>query len=187
MPEIQVQGLAELRRALLTYPKKIQKRALDKAMAAGARVVAAEARKNAPVRSNGKWSGGQITPAGATRANIVAKRGQRRYAGGSDSYFIVGVRHGKTNTNPVGRDGRKRTVTAYDKRGQDPFYWRFQEFGYTAVGRAKALSGAKKRRRVRPTGRYIPGKFFMTRALSASSGAALEKIRAVLEQEIAKL
>lgn len=175
MPDIQVQGLAELRRALLAYPKKIQKRALDKAMAAGARVVAAQARANAPVAT------------GAVRKNIVAKRGQRKYQGSADSYFIVGVRHGKTNTNPVGRGGRKRTVTAYDKRGQDPFYWRFQELGYTAVGSRPALSGAKKRRRVRPTGRYIPGKFFMTRALTASSGAALEKIRAVLEQEIAKL
>lgn len=175
MADIQVQGLAELRRALLEFPKKIQKRALDKAVFAGAQVVARQARAAAPVRT------------GAIRRNVVAKRGQRRYAPGADSYYIVGVRHGKTNTNPVGRSGRRRTVTGYDRRGQDPFYWRFQEFGYTAVGGASALSGAKKRRGVRPTGRYIPGRFFMTRAFRASAATAADRIRVVLTQEIAKL
>lgn len=175
MPDIQVQGLAELRRALLNYPKKLQKKGLDKAVFAGARIVEAQAEKNAPVRT------------GALRRNIVSKRGQRRYAPNAASYYIVGVRHGKTNTNRVGRSGRKRAVTAYDKRGEDPFYWRFQELGFTAVGRAKALSGAKKRRGVKATGTWIPPKRFMQKALTGAAPQALERVRAVLAQEIAKL
>lgn len=173
--DIPVKGLAEMRKALLDFPKKLQRRPLDKAMAAGARVIVAEARQLAPVRT------------GAVRRNIVAKRGQKRYAPGADSYWIIGVRHGKTNTNTVTAGGRARRVSAYDRKGEDPYYWRFQNLGYTAVGRRPALSGAKKRRGVKASGRWIPPKRFMERAFAAGAPRALEKFRAVLAGEIAKV
>ena len=188
---VPVLGLSELRKQLLAFPQKVQRRALDKAMLAGARVIAAEARKLAPVRQAATWeggrSGGVTRPAGATKRNIVAKRGQKRYATGADSYFIVGVRHGKTNTNATNSSGKRRKVSSYDLRGEDPFYWRFQEFGFTAVGRRAAQSGNQKRKRIRPTGRYIPGRFFMTKAFRAATPAALNKVRDTLAREIAKL
>lgn len=187
MTEIAVKGLAELRQTLLKFPAKIQRRALDKAMAAGARVVVAAAKRNAPVDT------------GAIKRNIVAKKGPKRYQAGADSRYIVGVRHGKTNTNATTAGGRTRKVSAYDKRGEDPYYWRFQELGFTAVGRrAKRIRVVARDRRgrfrylgnaanTRAKGRKIPGTKFLTRAFESVSAAATEKIRSVLAQEIAKL
>ncbi len=172
---IPVQGLTELRKAVLDFPKKLQRRALDKSMAAGARVIVAEARRLAPVRT------------GAVRRNIVAKRGQKRYAPSADSYWIIGVRHGKTNTNTVTAGGRTRRVSAYDRKGEDPFYWRFQNLGYTAVGRRPAVSGAKKRRGVKAAGRWIPPKRFMERGFAAGTPRALDKFRETMTAEIAKV
>jgi hypothetical protein len=78
-------------------------------------------------------------------------------------------------------------VTGYDRRGQDPFYWRFQELGYTAVGSRKSLSGAKKRRGIKASGTWIPPKRFLQRALTAQARVSVERARQVLTQEIAKL
>lgn len=189
MADIAVAGLAELRKTLLTLPTKIQRRALNKAMAAGARVVAAQAKQTAPVRSTGKRSGGVITAPGALKRNIVSKKGARKYEMGADSRFIIGVRHGRINTNAKTVSGRKGKVTAYDKRGQDPFYFRFQELGFTAVGRRKqATAGEKHRRKFNKAtyGKRIPGKHFLERALETSASTATEKVRSTLAAEIQK-
>lgn len=176
--EIAVSGLAALRAQFLALPKKIQKRALDKAFAAGARLVAADAKRRAPVKT------------GAIKRNIVAKKGAKKYQMGADSRYIVGVRHGRTNTNAMTVSGRKRKVTSYDKRGQDPFYFRFQELGFTAVGRRKAASKSEDRLRKagrRSYGTHVPGKKFLEDALTSTAYAATIKIRDVLAYEIAKL
>lgn len=172
---IPVQGLAEMRKALLDFPKKLQRRPLDKAMSAGARVIVAAAKQLAPVRT------------GALRRNILAKRGQKRYAPGAESYWIIGVRHGKTNTSTRTASGRARRVSAYDRKGDDPYYWRFQNLGYTAVGRRPAVSGAKKRRGVRAVGRWIPPKRFMERGFAAGVPRALDKFRETMTAEIARV
>jgi len=172
---IAVAGLSELRTRLLALPVKVQKKALTKAVRAGAQNVRAQAKANAPFRS------------GTTKANVVAKPGARRYQGGADVRYIVGVRHGRTNTNPTDRRGKKRTVTKYDKAGRDPFYFRFQELGFTAVGRRNPAKRAERanRRASAPTyGRWIPGKKFLQNALTSTATRVTEKISSVLASEI---
>jgi hypothetical protein len=84
---------------------------------------------------------------------------------------------------------RTRGLTAYDKRGQDPFYFRFQELGYTAVGRRKRATRNERsfRKAGNPSyGRKIPGKKFMQNSLDSSANAASQKVVAVARQEIEK-
>lgn len=174
MADIKVHGLNEIRARMFQLPNKDIKRILNKALGAGARVVAAEVRSLAPVDT------------GAIKRNVVSKMGPRRKRGSADSRFIVGVLHGRTNTNATTAGGRKRKVTAYDKRGQDPFYYRFQDLGYSAVGRRKA-QGRNARRERAAAGRKIPGKRFLQRGLESSASRALQKVQQVMVTELDKL
>lgn len=180
---IEVKGLSQIRDRMLKFPKRIQGRVLDKAMRAGAKVIAAEVRQRAPVKT------------GAIQRNVLAKRGDRRFKGESDSRFIVGVQHGKARTRETkwtSKTGKTRTnrLTKYDKRGEDPFYYRFQERGFHAVGRVAkgkgAWSRAKRRLRTR-NARFIPGKKFIGGGFAAAAPRALGEITRVLTAEVAKL
>lgn len=186
---IEVRGLRELREAMKAFPDKLRTRLLNRAVAAGARVVAAEVRQRAPVRQTGKRSGGVITAPGALKRNVIGKRGSRRYQAGADARYIVGVRHGKANlrtSRVINGKARKRNVTRYDQAGQNPFYYRFQEKGFTAVGRrpARGRSGRLARR---SAGTKVPGKRFMRDGLIAAAPRALERMKAVLAADIARL
>lgn len=166
----EIRGLPELRRELKALPERLRARALNTALRAGAKVIVAQARANAPART------------GALRRNIVAKRSQRRRRGRLAERYIVGVQHGRArNTVRVAMiRGKRRALraTAYDRRGEDPWYFRFQELGYTATGRSK--------RKGRTGGRAIPGRRFLTRAFLSTDQRVVDVVRAVLTREIAR-
>lgn len=168
MPDIQIKGLRQLEDRMRAFPAKLQRRAMKKALAAGARLIVREAKSNAPIAS------------GALKRNIVAKAGPKRRDIAGSTRYIVGVLHGKTNTREtknIRGAVRKRRVSAYDRRGQDPYYFRFQELGFTAIGRAKRGSA----------GRKIAGRHFLRNALQTKSKEAVEAIRRVLAQEVERL
>lgn len=182
MTTIKVEGLADLQARMRALPAKIQRRALNAAMRAGAREIVTEVKSRAPVDT------------GALKRNVVAKRGRRQFDKGLAGRQIIGVRHGRARTAATTYTvkGKKFTnrVTAYDKRGQDPFYFRFQELGYTAVGRRKFASRAERGARAagNPSyGRFIPGKRFMRDGLAAAGPRALVAIRTRLARELERL
>lgn len=181
MAEIKIRGLAELEQRLKAFPIKLQRRALGNAMAAGARAIRDEIKQRAPVAT------------GALKRNVASKRGQRRFdKPGQAARQIVGVRHGRTrqqNTTVRLPGGKTRTFkrSGYDRRGEDPYYYRFQELGYRAVGRRKARSGAAKRAGRGVTGRYIAGRHFLRDGLAVAGPRALEAVRARLAREIERL
>lgn len=182
MTEIRIDGLKEIDEKLKAIPQKLAKRVLDKAMRAGGRVIRDKVKAAAPMRT------------GALKRNVIVKRGQRRFDGDLEARFIIGVLHGRVRTTPSTfktKTGKVKTrgLTAYDKRGQDPFYFRFQELGYTAIGRAR--KGSRKERSFRAAGnpsygRKIPGKKFMQNSLDASANMASQKVVAVAREEIEK-
>jgi len=98
--KMEVHGLKELERKLLEMSPKLAKNALRAAVAAGARVVAAEARKNVPVDS------------GTLRRSIYTKQ-IREESGDTQQTFYVGARQGKKE------QAKKR----------DGWYFPFVEFG----------------------------------------------------------
>lgn len=182
MPErLEVKGLREIEAALKGFTPALQKRAIRQALGAGARVVRDAARANAPVRT------------GVLKRNIQAVVGKINPAKGIQNAYI-GEETGKVG--PVNAAGkvefkrrgklRLRAQTRREKRGEDPYYYRFQEIGFTAVGRRKARSGAAKRRGGSATGTKVPGKRFLTRAFEANVGAITDKFKAAIAAFIEK-
>jgi HK97 gp10 family phage protein len=113
MLEVKVEGLAELRKALLELPKELHKGPLRSAVIGAAGVVQKQAKANAP-RDEG----------------VLQKAIYRtRSKSGSSSVqemAIVGVRSGKK----------------HKKRGQDAFYWFWLEFGTSKMARKSFLRPA---------------------------------------------
>lgn len=183
MTEIRITGLAELERKLKALPARLAGRALATAMRAGGREIQREIKARAPVDT------------GAIRRNVVAKRGQRKFDGDLSQRQIIGVRHGRarvTASKFTTKSGKTITnkLTAYDRRGEDPFYFRFQELGYHAVGRRKAGSRRERgnRKAGNPSyGRFVPGQRFMREGLRAAGPRALVVIRTRLAAEIERL
>lgn len=178
---LQIEGLRELEAAMKGVAPKLQKRGIRQALGSAARVIRDAARVRAPERT------------GALKRNISAVVGRINSAKGVQNAY-VGVETGKVQApNAAGkvevrRNGkiRLRAQTKREKRGEDPYYYRFQERGFTAVGRRKARSGAAKRRGGSAVGAKVPGKRFLTKALDGGATAAIERFRATLAAFVEK-
>ena len=120
MISAKIEGIPDLRRELAAIPAKLRKRALRTALAAGARVVRDEARRRAPIISasapavlKGYRKPGTLRQALAVRTSKIARRR-------GDVGVFVNVRPAK-----AGKRGARNP--------NDPFYWRWIEFGRAAA------------------------------------------------------
>jgi HK97 gp10 family phage protein len=137
--QAKVVGIADLRAALAGIVPKLRVRALRNALAAGARVVQRAAQGAAPVINalslavqKGYRKPGTVRKAISVRTSKVAR--QR-----GDVGVFVNVRPAKgaayrtRTTRVLGLKLRSRTQVRASQRGarspNDPFYWRFLEFG----------------------------------------------------------
>jgi len=112
---VQVKGLDELKRKLADVPKALRKRVLRNALAAGAREVRDVAKRNAPVLNLGTSMKAPYRKAGTVRDAIRVRTSKADRKAGDVGVF-VNVRPAK-----AGQRGAKNP--------NDPFYWRFLEFG----------------------------------------------------------
>ena len=168
MAEIAVHGLPELRKVLEDMPAKVQRKILGKAVRDGAVIVRDIARASAPSAS------------GALRRNVQVRK--VRYADGVK--YIIGVEVGTivqaTGGRVVRRAGRHKVkvvkASRREKRGENPFYYRFQELGFTAVGTHKGGSGRK-----------IPGKHFLENSLNRNADRIVETIKTSISKQLDEL
>lgn len=153
--EVELHGMKELLKAMQELPPKIAKKAVSKALRKGAAIIVQAARAEAPVNT------------GVLRRNIVARSGGIKKG---IMHAVVGVEAGKIRTS-----GR---LTRREKRGEDPFYWKYQEIGFHAVGRrgAKRREGLAGRTARRGAGRLIPGRRFLTHAFDRNAAAVAKAI-----------
>lgn len=98
--KVEIQGLKELEKKLLEMSPKLARNGLRAAVSAGARVVAAEAKKNVPVDS------------GTLKRAIYTKQ-IREESGNTQQTFYVGARFGKREQS----------------KNRDAYYFPFVEFG----------------------------------------------------------
>lgn len=116
--QVRLEGVEELKAALRGLPEKLRKRVLLGALRKAARAISTEAKAQAPVLKVAKRG---RTP-GTVRKRISVRASKfARQAG--DVGVFVGVK-------PLrgGADAR-RYGKASAKNPNDPFYWRFHEFG----------------------------------------------------------
>lgn len=114
---VKVDGLENIRRALLELPPAIARKHLAKAVAHGAGIVVDAAKLAAPVYTGPVIKG--HPPPGTLKKSIKKFYARRRSSRTAICYY-VGVVHGKSQQNKKTKDG---TVNV------DAYYWRFVEFG----------------------------------------------------------
>lgn len=169
MAEIQqVEGLAELGRALRQLPKEIASKnggPLRKALFQAAKVIREEAKRRAPVHEGPPLKKGR-QPSGTLKRNIIAKRDRRPDTVGATERYRVAVRTGK----------RQKTG--------DAFYWRFVEFGHRIVPRGGKRKGGISARRRAAQG-AVPPKPFMRPAFESKKREAVQVFKRTLEKGMA--
>jgi HK97 gp10 family phage protein len=151
MMEAKVTGIPDLKDALRTLVPKLRVRALLNALRAGAKPVRDNARAGAPVLSMSSPAAlkGRRTP-GLLKSRIVYRKSKLAARAGDVGVYI--------NVRPA-----KKTQRG-GKNPQDPFYWRWVEFG----------------------AKHMPGKKFLQRSSSVLP-AALGIFIAKIGPAIAKL
>lgn len=159
MPDlVTVSGLRELRKALFqTIPEHYHGKVLQKALAAGARPIVAEARNLAPVQS------------GVLRKSIYSGR-DRKNSTATLEQRLIAVRSGKR----------------FQKAGKDAFYWRWVEFGRGEItaGKSRILFNKRTNEAFGKTVRAVPAKPFLRPAFQTRRNEAVGKIRDTLAKEI---
>ena len=142
---VRIEGLDNLKRKLAEVPKAMRKRVLRNALAAGAREVRDVAKRNAPVLTLGTSLNAPYRKPGTVKQAIRVRTSKADRRAGDVGVFV--------NVRPA-KSGQRGA-----KNPNDPFYWRFLEFG------------TKK----------MPARPFLQRATSA-----LPKALAIFEARIAK-
>ena len=112
---VRIEGLDNLKRKLAEVPKAMRKRVLRNALAAGAREVRDVAKRNAPVMTLGTSLNAPYRKPGTVKQAIRVRTSKADRRAGDVGVF-VNVRPAK-----AGQRGAKNP--------NDPFYWRFLEFG----------------------------------------------------------
>jgi HK97 gp10 family phage protein len=110
---VEVQGLEELKRKFEEIPKALRRRVLRNALSAGARLVRDEAKRNAPILQN-RFKAPYRTP-GTVKNAIKVRISKLDKRAGNVGVFV--------NVKPAKAGNRGA------KNPNDPFYWRWLEFG----------------------------------------------------------
>jgi HK97 gp10 family phage protein len=153
-----VTGLPELKEALLAIPAKLRKKALGNALRAAGRVVRDDARARAPVLDASKRTARRKP---GTLRNAISVRMSKVSRSNGDVGVFINVKplpgaKFKTVKSRGFFGGVKKTrlMVKASQRGDDnpndPYYWRWVEFGHRIVAR---FAGKYTDYRVRGRGR----------------------------------
>lgn len=177
-----IRGLPELKTALAGIVPKLRRRALRNALAAGARLVRDRARSLAPVLKLTTRSGFAAQQRGVRRVGTVRKAIAVRTSKLARRRGDVGV---FVNVRPA--KGAERGA----RKPNDPFYWRWLEFGWNPASRGTGGTGRAGRRARRDLNRRgvakrKAGAGFL-RGAAALLPAALQRFVQAIGPAIAKL
>lgn len=185
---VKIQGFDELARKLRAIPDAMRKKVVRNALAAGGRLVRDAARREAPVLA-------QETPyrtPGLLRRSIVVRTSKRDRLMGNVGVFInvrpaKGAKFKTTTRKVFGVKVKSSRMVRASQRGAksklDPFYWRFQEFGWTPATGPRGNAGKRARRKAVRSGAMprIPGKAFLQK-----SGAQLPKALEIFKTQLGR-
>lgn len=167
---VRLHGIDDLKNKLLALPKQLRTRVLRNALSAGARIVRDDAKQNAPVLSADLRQAPFRKP-GTVRDAIRVRTSKRDRKAGDVGVFV--------NVKPAQKGQRGA------KSKDDPFYWRWLEFGWNAARRGESK---RARRALNKSGgaKRIGGKRFLTAATS-KLGQALDVFQSQLGRWIEKV
>jgi HK97 gp10 family phage protein len=156
--EAKVTNLPDFKRQLLALPEKLRKRALRNALAAGARAVRDAARVKAPVLQFPT----KTRKPGTVRDAISVRSSKRDRLEGNVGVFVnvrpaAGAKFKTVKGSALFGlvKTKSRVQTKASKRGansrDDPFYWRWLEFGWNPASRdtgGRGKAGKSQRRKL---------------------------------------
>ncbi|MEN6635553.1 MAG: HK97-gp10 family putative phage morphogenesis protein [Clostridiaceae bacterium] len=127
---VKLEGVDALNKALAEATKQIRTKAVRSALRKAGQVISKEAKQAAPVLSapTKTRKPGTVKKAIAVRASKFARQA------GNEGVFI--------NVRPLRGSRQKALGKAGAKNPNDPFYWRFQEFGTKKMKARPFLSPA---------------------------------------------
>lgn len=166
---VKVEGLDELIKTLRSLPEKLRQQALRNVLAAGARVVRDESKRLAPVLDPESAIRNPYRKPGTVRDAIRVRTSKEARRAGDVGVFV--------NVRPAKRGQRSA------KSKDDPYYWRWLEFGRDErpAGTVRArgvLRRSRARRARRAVGAIAPMRF-----LQAGAQKLGEALR-VIEQRL---
>jgi HK97 gp10 family phage protein len=178
--QFRVQGIAELRRELLSIAPRLRRRALRNALAAGARVFRDEARRRAPVLKLSTIAGASAFARGVRKPGTLKRAISVRTSKLSTRRGDVGV---FVNVKPLKGGGAKNP--------NDPYYWRWVEFGWNPASgsttKAQRRYLNKRFSAFRKAGNTVkPGAAFLRGAV-AKQGEALRRVEQTLGPQLRRL
>lgn len=112
---VRIEGMDEFKRKLAEVPKAMRKRVLRNALAAAAREVRDVAKRNAPVMTLGTSLKAPYRKPGTVRDAIRVRTSKAARKAGDVGVFV--------NVRPA------KAANRGAKNPNDPFYWRWLEFG----------------------------------------------------------
>lgn len=138
---VKIEGLQDVRQALMSIVPKLRKKAIREALTAGARLVQREARRLAPILKLTTYGGASAHRRGVRSVGTVRKAISVRTSKLSTRRGDVGV---FVNVRPVKSGARGA------KNPKDPYYWRWINFGWNpSAGLNRNSTAARRERRAR--------------------------------------
>lgn len=157
---VKVLGLPDLKAALLAVAPKLRRKALREALRAGAGAVRAAARRAAPVLKTSTFSGASALRRGVRKVGTLRKAISVRTSKISTRRGNVGV---FVNVRPA-KGKKTMRVQVYHQRGRlvsrgqfrgssrdnpdDPYYWRWINFGWNPASGGNTLADKRRRRKI---------------------------------------
>ena len=176
MSTSRVTGLNDMRAALAGLSLQLRRRVLRNALAAGGRLVRDEARRLAPVLAVPVRRKGRIIRKPGTLAKAISVRTSKQARRAGNVGVFINVKPAKGNARGA-------------QSPNDPFYWRWLEFGRAGRGSAAAqprrIPGVgRARKAVKAVGPIAPARFLQRaagrlddalRAFERQVGPAIER------------
>lgn len=166
---IKMDGLEAVRSALLETPKHLRQKVMLSVLRKAAAPILRAAKANAPVAAK---STNRVIPGLIKKTLGITRSKLKLAANGEFGVFITARVPGKVKRVR----GQARKSGLKGPNFGDPFYHRFQEAGFHAVGR-KRVAGGKNRRAaaLKASGaRFIPGKKYLGNAFEAHKRDAVK-------------
>lgn len=163
---VRVEGLDDVRKRLESLPVSLRKKVMYSILRKAAAPIIRAAKANAPVA---KKATRRVIPGLIKNTIRTAVSKYKRPVSGEFGIYIKPFVPGKIKSL------RRR---AKGVNFGDPFYYKFQEFGFHAVGRKRVAGGRKRRAAALASGKFtkVPGKEFLGRAFASGKAAALALI-----------
>lgn len=166
-----LEGAAEFAAGLRSLPTEVREKVLRAGAFRGAAIVRAAVERAAPARQGLFRRGKRLVPGGTLKRAVVAKYAPEKSSPTAES-FVVAIRRGK----------------AEQASGRDAFYATWVELGHRIVPRKVKgdTRSLRVRRKASTGGARVPPHPYFIPAYRASYAQALETMRSVTEERLAK-